>query len=68
MQQMWEVVAVLQVQGHRQEQEEEAELSVNVVRQQQRRERQGEQVELVQEACGDFTLMIPRELKCKYLF
>ena len=60
---MLAAVAVLQVQEPRQEQEGEEQF-VNVKRQ-QRRELQQEQVELAQEACGDSTLMILRELKCK---
>ena len=62
--QMLAAVAVRQVQGPRQEQEGEEEPFANV-KQLQRRELREEQVELAQEACGDSTLTILQELKCK---
>ena len=60
---MLAAVAVLQVQEPRLEQEEEEQFAN--VKQQQPRELQQERVELAQEACGDSTLMILLELKCK---
>ena len=62
---MLEVVGVRPVQEHPQEQVVVGEPFANG-RQQQRHGLQAEPVELVQEACGDFTPTIPLESKCKY--
>ena len=61
---MLEVAAVHQVLEHRQERVAVVELFVSV-RQQQRQEPQAEPEELVRGVCGDSTLMILQELKCK---